>query len=198
MRIYCTYVVYNDILTFLINPYKLLDVSQWSVSPPSATPLPLLSLSLAFSRSRSPLLTGSYRRLPWSCKTHSQDDKAHRIPRPLQRKSVPWSLEHDFPSVYPAILIFHNHRCEPSKFVSSCSILINKCALSCSIHYSGRKEEMRWGYKRSQCSRHMYMVDMAFEYTSSFRLARVPNSQISLKATFTRHRSHPTLRLGSS
>jgi hypothetical protein len=27
MRIYCTYVVYNDILTFLINPYKLLDVS---------------------------------------------------------------------------------------------------------------------------------------------------------------------------
>lgn len=27
MRVYCTYVVYNDILTFVINPYKLLDVS---------------------------------------------------------------------------------------------------------------------------------------------------------------------------
>jgi hypothetical protein len=26
-RIYCTYVVYNDLLTFIINPYKLLDVS---------------------------------------------------------------------------------------------------------------------------------------------------------------------------
>jgi hypothetical protein len=27
LRIYCTYVVYNDVLTFIINPYKLLDVS---------------------------------------------------------------------------------------------------------------------------------------------------------------------------
>lgn len=27
LRIYCTYIVYNDILTFIINPYKLLDVS---------------------------------------------------------------------------------------------------------------------------------------------------------------------------
>lgn len=27
LRIYCTYIVHNDILTFLINPYKLLDVS---------------------------------------------------------------------------------------------------------------------------------------------------------------------------
>ena len=180
--------------------WSILTSSWMSHSGLSLLPLPLLflcsrslSLSLALALHSSLVHT-----VGCLCKTHSQDDKAHRIPRPLQRKSVPWSLEHDFPSVYPAILIFHNHRCEPSKFVSSCSILINKCALSCSIHYSGRKEEMRWGYKRSQCSRHMYMVDMAFEYTSSFRLARVPNSQISLKATFTRHRSHPTLRLGSS
>lgn len=191
--------------------WSILTSSWMSHSGLSLLPLPLLflcsrspsrsrflSLSLALALHSSLVHTvgclGAVRLIRKMTK-HTEYHVPYTV---LQRKSVPWSLEHDFPSVYPAILIFHNHRCEPSKFVSSCSILINKCALSCSIHYSGRKEEMRWGYKRSQCSRHMYMVDMAFEYTSSFRLARVPNSQISLKATFTRHRSHPTLRLGSS